>query len=246
MRVIKLERKIKDEGKIVKIMRKENYYFSGKDINLKIGKLSKDKIKPGFLKQDKEEYAILKNTNIDIIKRFKKNAQSISEKDAGIIISNIGLDKNQTVIEAGTGSGALTAHLALIAKEVHTLDINEDHQATAKKNLKRLDLDNIKFFQEDICNFEAKKYYDAMILDVKEPHKALKSAINLVKKSGHLVTYSPNISQVQETVKKLPKQILYEKTVEIIEREWKVDDKSLRPKTKDHQHTAFLSFFRII
>ena len=48
-------------------------------------------------------------------------------KEIGMIIIQTGISKESTIIEAGTGSGALTCSLAKHAKHVYTYDIVEEH-----------------------------------------------------------------------------------------------------------------------
>ena len=85
-----------------------------------------------------------------------------------------------------------------------------------------------------------------MVLDVTEPWKATKTAEKILKKGGFLVYYSPNINQVEKFVKSLSDKFLYERTIEVIEREWTVKGLILRPRMKDIGHTAFLTFVRRI
>jgi tRNA (adenine57-N1/adenine58-N1)-methyltransferase len=63
-----------------------------------------------------------------------------------------------------------------------------------------------------------------------------------------LVTYSPCITQVEETVNKIVehKNLIYYKTVEIIEREWHVKGKKIRPISNALTHSAFLTFSRVV
>ena len=82
-----------------------------------------------------------------------------------------------------------------------------------------------------------------MIIDGK---KIARETKKVLKKGGFVVSYSPNINQTQQFVKALTDKFSYEKTIEVIEREWTIKDRVLRPKMKDIGHTAFLSFARLI
>ena len=61
-----------------------------------------------------------------------------------------------------------------------------------------------------------------------------------------MVSYSPSIPQVIDFVNAVRKNesFVYLKTVEIIEREWEVEERRVRPKSKGIGHSGFLSFAR--
>ena len=150
------------------------------------------------------------------------------------------------MLDAGSGSGALACFLSMLAKKVITIDIDKKSVDVTVENVEGLGLKNVVVKQGDIYNAKSidEKNIDVFVLDVPEPWKAVKTAKKVLKIGGFLVIYLPNISQVQEFVKALPKEFLQEKTIEVIEREWAVDKKRTRPKTKDHAHTGFLTFVR--
>lgn len=247
-KIYKLPRKVKDEetGKDITLNKLEKYnYYSG-DLNLKVGKLKKDQIKNGLVSIQKDNYAVFDATLIDKIEAFKRRAQVIVAKDAGAIIANTGINKQSVILEAGLGSGSLSAFLASIAKEVDTFDVNQDHIDVAKKNLGKLALKNININLQDITKVKLKKTYDVVILDLPNILEAVKNTKNHVKTGSFIVCYLPNINQVQELIVNLPEDVLAEKTLEIIEREWKITKNTSRPQTKDFSHTAFLVFLRKI
>ena len=53
------------------------------------------------------------------------------------------------------------------------------------------------------------------------------------------------INEAENEIKKYD-QFVYLKTVELIERHWKIDGRVARPNSEGIGHTAFLSFFRKI
>jgi tRNA (adenine57-N1/adenine58-N1)-methyltransferase len=88
------------------------------------------------------------------------------------------------------------------------------------------------------------KNFDVFVLDLPEPWNALGTAKKALRVGGFLAVYVPHIMQVQELVKSLGEDFLVEKVIEVIEREWVVDEMRTRPATKDHGHTGFLAFAR--
>ena len=68
----------------------------------------------------------------------------------GAIITETGINKDSKVLDAGSGSGALSCYLAHIVKEVITYDIEDTAIKTTRENIKFLDLKNIKIRKKDI------------------------------------------------------------------------------------------------
>lgn len=215
-------------------------------------------IKSDELKKAKEGSVLMSNTNkeffvftptfIDLYRKIKRGAQIVPLKDIGLIVSAVGINKKSRILDAGSGSGALACFLANIAKEVITYEIREDFIGIVKSNIEFLGLKNIKIKHKNIYEEIEERNMDVVILDLPEPWQALKNCSIALKISGFLVSYSPSIPQVIDFVNAVRKNenFIYLKTVELIEREWEVEDRRVRPKSKGIAHSGFLSFVRKI
>ncbi len=184
---------------------------------------------------------------IDLRMKMKRGAQIIPSKDVGFIISETGLCKKSTVIDAGAGSGGLCLTLAFLAKKVYTFDVRDDHLEIVRKNKDFLGLTNLSVKKGDVYADKLPKDIDLVTLDVPEPWEALDNIFNALKPGGFLVTYSPSIPQVSDTVEALHGHsgLVYQKTVEILEREWEFSGRKIRPKTQQRiGHSGFLTFAR--
>ena len=240
----KLPRDLKDEnGKLVKRIPLEKYTYHGGDLNLKVGSLKKDDLTSGLINKDKEKYALFNAQHIDLINHFGRKAQVITSKDAGLIISETGINKESVVLESGTGSGSLTSFLAGIAKKVVSVEINDKNIEQARKNINKTNF-QAEILKGDIKSISLKQEFDVIILDLLNPEEAFDNILKNLKPGGFLVLYLPNITQVQQALSKKPDNIITEKTFEVIQRDWKVSDKIARPETKDFGHTAFISILR--
>jgi len=248
----KLPRNLVDEKskKIVRKIKFEKIVVSEeKDFHSKDGTIKKETLNSnGKFNVGKENYVSHDATDIDFYKQIKRKAQIITLKDIGPIIAYTGLNKNSVVMDAGVGSGSISCFLGKIVKIVEAFDVNEENIAVSKENVELLELNNVIIEKKDVYDSKLFKeaYYDTFVLDVPEPVRALNTAYRVLKVGGFLVVYAPNINQIHETVNALPENMLLEKTIEIIEREWSVKEKVLRPVTKDFGHTAFLCFIRKI
>ena len=156
--------------------------------------------------------------------------------------------KEAAIVDAGSGSGALACFLANFVKEVITYEIRGDFIKIVKDNINFLNLKNVKIKKKDIYDKIAEKDVDLIILDLPEPWKALKNTEKALKPGAFLVSYSPTIPQVMDFVDKVRenKNFAYIKTSEIIEREWDVEDRKVRPRSQAIGHSGFITFVRRI
>ena len=225
---------------------------TNKDLHTQFGFIKSGDLKKKdgskLLSNTKEEFTIFTPYFIDIYKKIKRSAQIISLKDIGHIVAETGINNKSKVVDAGSGSGALACFLANISKEVTTYDIRDDFIKVVEENKKLLNLKNLKIKNKNIYEGIDEKDIDLIVLDLPEPWKAIDSANNALKIGGFLVSYSPSISQTVDFVNAIiqNKNFVHIKTIEIIEREWEVNQRIVRPKTTQVVHTGFLSFVRRI
>ena len=220
------------------------------DYHSKIGVITKEELKKENITKNGEEFAIFEATFIDNYLKMKRTAQIITLKDIGAIITYTGIGADSVIIDCGSGSGGNACFLANLAKKVYTYDNNKEHLKCVQENIKNLGLNNIEVIERDVYidGFD-KKNADVLILDIKEPWFCLEHAAKALKRGGYLVSYSPNITQTSELINEndridKTKNFIHEKTIEIIEREWIVEEKKARPSFARLGHTGFLTFMR--
>ena len=221
------------------------------DLHTQYGFIKKEDLKKAkegdLLKSNtSKEFFVFNPSFIDLYRKIKRDAQIIPLKDIGYIIAETGISKESKVLDAGSGSGALACFLASIAKEVVTYEIRDDFMEIVKSNIEFLNLKNIKIKKKNIYEEIEDKNVDVAILDVPEPWKALANCAKALKPGGFLVSYSPSVPQVADFVNELRKNdnFVYLKTAEIIEREWEVEERKVRPKSSAIGHSGFISFAR--
>ena len=242
------------DGKEFVVAKAKQYFITdlSKDFHTLYGVISKEALsKPSgsVIKSDSgKEFIVLDASFIDVFKRLRKLPQTIPLKDIGLIIAETGLDANSVVVDGGLGSGALASALAHIAKHVTSYEVREDCINTAEENIKMLGVANISIKKKSLYDGIDERNVDLVTIDVPEPWKVVRHAAIALKVGGFLVSYSPNISQVQEFVNELSKheELLHIKTVELIERVWKIEGKITHPKGTDIAHSGFMIFVRKI
>ena len=224
-----------------------------KDMHTQYGFISADNLKKAMdggilMTNTGKEMSIFSPSFKDIYEKIRRGAQIIPLKDIGAIIAETGMQPDWKIIDAGSGSGALACFLAhLVPKgKVYTYDVREDHVRITKKNIENLSLKNITCEIHDVYKSIPQKNADLITLDLPEPWSAEQNALKALKAGGFLVSYSPTTPQMADFVNNLPVGLVHIKTIEIIEREWEVAGRKVRPKTAAIGHSGFLSFARKI
>ena len=235
---------ITDKGK--------KFFYKGDDLHTQYGCIKKpeiEKAKPGdVLKTNTGKEMLLTNgIFMDFYSKIKRGAQIIPLKDMGSIVAQTGINSKSRVLEAGSGSGGLCCFLANIVEKVFTYEIREDFAKIVKKNIENLNLTNVEQKHKDIYEGIDEKNLDLVVLDLPEPWKVVPH-VKAIKHGGFLVSYSPCTPQVSDFIEDVSKsdELIYIKTVEIIEREWEFSGRKIRPKSQPIGHSGFMSFVRRI
>jgi len=228
----------------------KRFLFKGKDLHTNYGLIRAEDIKRAkigdIVKSNKgEEFSVARASFIDLYKKIKRSAQIIPQKDIGLIITETGLNKESIVIEAGSGSGALGCFLAKICKTIYSYEIRDDFYKIVKQNIEFFGLDNMVLKNKDAKLGFDEDNADVVILDLPAPWEFIENAKKALKVGGFLVNYSPTIPQVMDFVSALD-GFAYIKTSEILEREWEINKRKVRPRTQGIGHSGFLSFARKI
>lgn len=194
-------------------------------------------------------FYVLKPLIRDRVLKTDRHTQVLYPKDIGYILFQLGIGPGSRVMEAGTGSGALTMALANIIRpdgEIFSYDINEKHQKVAKKNLERSGLTQyVEFKILDITKGIPVCNLDAVILDMATPWAGVQPAWKALAGSGVFISFSPTIEQVIKTTEKLNSYPFIEiKTVELILRDITVAPNKTRPKTQMIGHSGYLTSAR--
>lgn len=182
----------------------------------------------------------------------RRQAQPIYPKDLGAILVSADIHPGATVLEAGTGTGALT--LALLravgpSGAVISYELREEFLELARKAIVDTlgDLPpNLTLKAGDIYSEIPERNVDRVLLDVAEPWQAVPAAKAALRPGGILFAHCPNVSQVQrffDCLREVRGFGLME-VFELLQRGWTVRGRSLRPSHRMVAHTGFLCFAR--
>jgi tRNA (adenine57-N1/adenine58-N1)-methyltransferase len=195
------------------------------------------------------QFTVLKPLLRDYIMKAVRRTQITYPKDIALIIMFSGIGPGSQVVEAGTGTGALTIALAHYVKpegRVYSYEVREEFLETAEKNLKRAGLaDYVKLKNKDITIGIDEKELDAVVLDMATPWLVVPHAYNALKPCGTIVSFSPTIDQVVRTVEALKENSFIDvETVECLMRGMQIEKGKTRPQTLMTAHTGYITFAR--
>lgn len=190
-----------------------------------------------------------------LVRSMKRRAQTISDKDAGVLISKLGIGAGDVVLEAGIGSGGLSLHLAKVLGsegQLITAEPRLEHSAVALENLERAKEVWTSFphhSHHDTTVEDAAEHLhksdqgvDVAILDLPEHPSAIHAIAPLLPSGGRVACYCPVSSQLEDAWSACEEAgLTVEWAGEIIERQWgKASKGGMRPINGPFGHTAFL------
>ena len=188
----------------------------------------------------------------DFVLKMKRGAQVVYPKDLGPIVVYGDIAPGQTVLEAGTGSGALTLGLLRAvgpSGQVITVDRRQDHSDHARKTLKRFFgaiPPNVDIRVGDVAEMVEEIKPERIVLDLPEPWYTLDEAAEHQPGGGVVCAYLPTVPQVQTTVQRAEDLGVFAEieVKEFMARDWNVSGRSVRPEHTMVGHTGFLVFLR--
>lgn len=188
----------------------------------------------------------------ELIKGMRRRAQTISAKDAGALITRMGIGPGDCVLDAGLGSAGLSLHLARVmgnSGHLLTIEPREEHAEVGLFNLARAADCFPEFPQHDHCEGLVEEVveqtglqFDAVILDMAQHSAAIKACAPLLKFGARLACYAPTTSQLESCWQTCVEVGLdVEWAAEMIERPWgRASKGGIRPTKGSFGHTAFL------
>jgi tRNA (adenine57-N1/adenine58-N1)-methyltransferase catalytic subunit len=191
----------------------------------------------------------------DHVLKMKRAAQVVYPKDLGPIVVYADIFPGARVVEAGTGSGAVTIALCRAVGDtgrVVSYELRTEHREQAIANIEG-------FFGKVPTNLEVRDgdvaavaeggedvdRFDRCVLDVPEPWAPLPAIRAVLEPGGVVGAYLPTTGQTQQFVLSLATEgFLHIDTFEVLRRSWHVTKRSVRPDHRMVGHTGFVTIAR--
>jgi tRNA (adenine57-N1/adenine58-N1)-methyltransferase len=191
-------------------------------------------------------------TLAEYILEMPRGAQVIYPKDIGPILMLADVFPGARILESGVGSGALTmALLRAIGPEGHVTgyEIRDDFADRALRNIEGFLGPGMPVDVEvrDAYAGVDERDLDRVLLDLPEPWRVVKHAVEALRAGGILCVYLPTILQVgrlREELAAAPFGMV--ETLEVLQRGWHVEGQSIRPDHRMVAHTGFLTVARLL
>lgn len=187
----------------------------------------------------------------DLITEIKRNTQIIYPKDIGYIAMVMGVGPGIHVLEAGTGSGALTTAFAFLVGDegrVTSYEKRAEMQNLARNNLARIDLlERVTLKLGDVEDGFTERAVDAIFLDLPNPYDYIAQVKVSLKYGGYVGMILPTTNQVSKCLEALRyHNFAFVEVCELMLRFYKPDWERLRPTDRMVAHTGFLVFGRSV
>ncbi len=187
----------------------------------------------------------------DLISATRRTTQILYPKDIGFIFLNLGIGPGQHVVEAGTGSGAMTTALAYaVGPQGHitTYEIREEMLNLARKNLSHLGLqDRVTFKLADIKNGFDEEDILILFMDIPNPQDFIPQVRGALLPGGFFGCIVPTTNQLMALLPVLrQEEFAFIEICETFLRYYKPAPRRLRPTDRMIAHTGYLVFARPI
>ena len=194
-----------------------------------------------------EPFLMLRPGFAQLIPHLPRKAQVIYPKDIGPILMWGDIYPGATVVEVGTGPGALS--MALLrsigpAGRLISYEVRADFAEMAQANVRQFygDAPNWSVKVADVMDGIEERDVDRMTVDLAEPWHLLPAAAAALRPGGLLLGYVPTVMQVKQFVDSLRAHggFAAVQSFETLLRFWHVKNLSIRPEHRMVAHTGFI------
>lgn len=197
-------------------------------------------------------FILLRPSTLDLVMNVSRATQIVYPKEIGYFLLKLNIVPGTRVVEAGTGSGAMTLALARAVQpsgKVYTYEEREEMQVNARKNIERVGLGlYVEFKARDIRAGFDERDADALFLDVREPWLFLAQAHAALVPGGFFGSFVPTINQVTEVLGEFERMgnWLEIQVSELLQRFYKTNAERLRPEDRMIAHTGYMICARAV
>lgn len=186
----------------------------------------------------------------DLFAHFERTGAPMLPRDIGLVMGHTGIGGSDRVLDAGTGTGVLSAYLARAGASVRTYETDPDFADVARENMAVAGVEDtvdvrtgdVTDALEDLC---AGDPFDLITLDTSDAPTVIRRAPELLVSGGFVSAYVPFVEGTRDVVEIAQETELQEiETYETIQRTMDIDERGTRPSTAGVGHTGYLVFAR--
>jgi tRNA (adenine57-N1/adenine58-N1)-methyltransferase len=177
----------------------------------------------------------------DFFAHARRSGAPMLPKDIGLVIAYTGMNRNDRVLDAGTGSGIAAIYFGGIAHDVVTYEARPEFAAIAEKNIREAGLGNVTVISGDVLSADG--MYDIVHYDMTIGPEHVRHAHTLIRPGGFLACYTPFLEYLIGVMDEAA--LLYSEVmaVECIEREMTRTKRGTRPSTRVG-HSGYITIAR--
>ena len=184
----------------------------------------------------------------DYVRKMERPTRIPHFEDIGYLLAQAGLREGQTVLEAGTGSGACAIYFSQAVGtpgRVISFERREDILQAATRNVTGFGAKNIDLVSGDIRSKPEDLRADLVFLDLASPSEYLELARRSVNPGGLVAAHVPFLEEGSRCLVKLKELGFNEVTMtEIMRRDYEALKSGTRPLTTQTVHTGYLTMGR--
>jgi tRNA (adenine57-N1/adenine58-N1)-methyltransferase len=185
----------------------------------------------------------------DLFEHFERTGAPMMPRDVGLVVGYTGVAQGDRVLDAGTGTGVLSAYLGRMGAHVTTYERDPEFADVARENMRLAGVDDhVDVRTGDLTEAlddHADASYDVLTLDTGDAADVVARAPELLRYGGFVAVYSPFVERTREAVEAARDAGLSDvRTQETIQRPMDFDDRGSRPATGGVGHTGYLTFAR--
>jgi tRNA (adenine57-N1/adenine58-N1)-methyltransferase len=188
----------------------------------------------------------------DLFTHLERTGAPMMPRDVGLIVGHTGIGRGDRVLDAGTGTGVLSAYLGRAGADVTTYEQDSDFAEVARENMAMADVtDRVDVRSGDVTeaiesgDVDDRAPFDVLTLDTEDAPEVVAHAPDLLAGGGFVAVYSPFVEHTRDVADAAREAGLADvETLETIQREMDFDERGSRPSTAGVGHTGYLTFAR--
>lgn len=194
------------------------------------------------------KYQVFRPLLSEYVVSMPRGAAIIYPKDAAHIVTMADIYPGARVVEAGAGSGSLTAYLLRAVGSEGTLgsyEIREEFAETARANVEQIlggEVPGWTLTVGDVREVMSEPEIDRLVLDMVDPWTCVPLAAERLVPGGIICAYVATTTQLSLFVETLRADGGFTEPAawETLQRTWHLEGLAVRPDHKMIGHTAFL------